>query len=207
MATRSAFTHNTSTIEQDLVQNMVDEVIQIVGFDLKYLPRTRNNIDTLFDDAERESFSTAFTLEMYFGQDTIQGFGGGGDVIGRFGLEILDTCQLVCSVKRFADVITAADSNIIRPKEGDLIYIPLSSQIYEISFTEDMIPFFQLGKNYVWQMETSLFRYGQEDLSTGITEVDAVESQADTFTQSTAIETDADSGIVDFTESNPFGTF
>ena len=207
MATRSAFTHNTSTIEQDLVQNMVDEVIQIVGFDLKYLPRTRNNIDTLFDDAERESFSTAHTLEMYFGQDTIQGFGGGGDVIGRFGLEILDTCQLVCSVKRFADVITAADSNIIRPQEGDLIYIPMSSQIYEITFTEDMIPFFQLGKNYVWQMETSLFRYGQEDLSTGITEVDAVESQADTFTQSTAIETDADSGIVDFTESNPFGTF
>ena len=79
--------------------------------------------------------------------------------------------------------------------------------MYEITFVEDMIPFFQLGKNYVWQMETSLFRYGQEDLSTGITEVDAVESQADTFTQSTDIETDADSGIVDFTESNPFGTF
>ena len=86
MATRSAFTHNTSTIEQDLVQNMVDEVIQIVGFDLKYLPRTRNNVDTLFDDAENNSFNTAYTIEMYFGQDTIEGFGGGGDVIGRFGL-------------------------------------------------------------------------------------------------------------------------
>ena len=207
MTVRAGFTHNTSVVEQTLVQNMVDEVIQIVGFDLKYLPRIRNNVDTLFDDAERESFSTSYTLEMYFGQDTIQGLGGGGDVIGRFGLEILDTCQLVCSVKRFADVITAADADITRPQEGDLIYLPLSSQIYEITFTEDMIPFYQLGKNYVWQMETSLFRYGQEDLDTGITEVDAVESQADTFTQSSAIETDADSGIVDFTESNPFGTF
>ena len=210
MTVRTAFTHNTSVIEQSMVQNLVTEAIQVAGFDVKYLPRTRNNVDTLFDDAENNSFNTAYTIEMYFGQDTINGFGGGGDIITRFGFEVTDTCQLVCSLSRFTEVVTAGDASIIRPKEGDLIYLPLSKQIYEITFTEDMIPFFQLGKNYIWQMECSLFKYAEDTMDTGITEVDNLETgttPTDNFTQSTAIETDADGGIVDFTETNPFGTF
>ncbi len=210
MTVRTAFTHNTSVIEQSMVQNLVTEAIQVAGFDVKYLPRTRNNVDTLFDDAESSSFNTAYTIEMYFGQDTINGFGGGGDIITRFGFEVTDTCQLVCSLSRFTEVVTAGDASIIRPKEGDLIYLPLSKQIYEITFTEDMIPFFQLGKNYIWQMECSLFKYAEDTMDTGITEVDNLETgttPTDNFTQSTAIETDSDGGVVDFTETNPFGTF
>ena len=210
MTVRTGFTHHTATTDQSLVQNLVTESIQIAGFDVKYLPRTRNNVDTLFDDAENNSFNTAYTIEMYFGQDTINGFGGGGDIITRFGFEVTDTCQLVCSLSRFTEVVTAGDASITRPKEGDLIYLPLSGQIYEITFTEDMIPFFQLGKNYIWQMECSLFKYAEDTMNTGITEVDNLATgtnPTDNFTQSTAIETDADGGIVDFTESNPFGTF
>ena len=45
---------------------MVVESIQVVGFDVKYLPRTSNNIDTLFEDAEVSSFNSEFTVEMYF---------------------------------------------------------------------------------------------------------------------------------------------
>ena len=153
MSVRTAFTHHSSTAEQALVTSLVTETIQIVGFDVNYLPRTQNNIDTLFEDAERDSFSASHTIEMYFGQDTLQGFGGGGDVITRFGYEIQDTCQLVVSMSRFTAVVTAADSSIIKPNEGDLIYLPFSSQLYEITFTEDQIPFFHLGKNYVWQIE------------------------------------------------------
>ena len=207
MTVRAGFTHHTSTTDQALVTSLVSETIQVVGFDVNYLPRTQNNIDTLFDDAESESFTTSYTIEMYFGQDTINGFGGGGDIITRFGYEIQDTCQLVCAMSRFTDVVTAGDANIIKPREGDLIYLPLSKQLYEITFTEDQIPFFQLGKNYIWQMECSLFRYDQEDMNTGIANVDNIETATDTFTQSTDIETNADSGIVDFTESNPFGVF
>lgn len=207
MTVRTAFTHHSSSIEQSLVTNLVAESIQIVGFDVNYLPRTQNNIDTLFEDAESESFTTSYTIEMYFGQDTINGFGGGGDIITRFGYEIQDTCQLVVSMSRFTAVVTAGDANILRPREGDLIYLPLSKQLYEITFAEDQIPFFQLGKNYIWQLECSLFRYDQEDMNTGITNVDAIETATDSYTQSDDIETGADGGIVDFTESNPFGTF
>ena len=207
MTVRTGFTHLTSTSDQSLVQNLVTETIQIAGFDVNYLPRTSNNVDTLFEDAEKNSFTTSYTIEMYFGQDTINGLGGGGDIAGRFGLEIQDTCQLVCSYQRFADVVTTGDATITKPREGDLIYLPLSGQLYEITFTEDMVPFFQLGKNYVWQMECSLFRYAQDTLSTGITAVDNIATETDNYTQSTDIESDADGGIVDFTESNPFGVF
>ena len=207
MTVRTGFTHHTSTTEQALVQNLVTESIQIVGFDVNYLPRTSNNMDTLFDDAEKNSFTTSYVIEMYFGQDTIQGFGGGGDVLGRFGYEVQDACQLVCSMSRFTSVVTAGDANIIKPREGDLIYLPFSKQLYEITFTEDQVPFFQLGKNYIWQMECSLFRYAQDTLTTGISEVDDIATATDQFTQSADIETAADGGIVDFTETNPFGTY
>ena len=39
MATRSIFTHNSSTAEQKLISNLVKESIQVVGFDAMYLPR------------------------------------------------------------------------------------------------------------------------------------------------------------------------
>ena len=48
MATSAYFNHGTSVVEQTLLNNMVVESIQIMGFDVNYLPRTRNNIDTLF---------------------------------------------------------------------------------------------------------------------------------------------------------------
>ena len=210
MTVRTGFTHLTSTSDQSLVQNLVTETIQIAGFDVKYLPRTQNNVDTLFDDAESNSFNTAYTIEMYFGQETISGVGGGGDIITRFGFEVTDTVQLVCSLSRFTDVVTAGDATITRPREGDLIYLPLSKQLYEITFTEDMVPFFQLGKNYIWQIECSLFRYAEDAMNTGVSEVDNLGTgitPTDDFTQSTEIESEADGGIVDFTETNPFGSF
>ena len=55
MTVRTGFTHHSSTTEQNMVQNLVTEAIQIAGFDINYLPRTSNNIDTLFDDAEKNS--------------------------------------------------------------------------------------------------------------------------------------------------------
>ena len=288
MATNSYFTHNTSTAEQTLLDNLVVESIQIMGMDINYLPRTQNNIDTLFEDAERNSFNTSYTIEVHIGEDTLQGFGGEGDLVSRFGVEVRDTVQLVMSVSRFATVVTSQDATITVPREGDLIYLPMSSQLYEITFVEDMIPFFQIGKNYVYQLECSLFQYADEEIATGVAAIDSVETTysyaidltmnvggSGTFTagtnvyqgtsltagtvrgevvswdsgtrvlrvinidgtfstnvavtdgtaswtlgsfdeltqpttnyaQNLEVETLADSGIVDFTESNPFGNF
>ena len=69
---RKYFSHNisTNTNEQSLVQDLVRETIQIAGMDVVYVKRTRENIDTLFSDAERNKFNAGYTIEMYL--QTIQ---------------------------------------------------------------------------------------------------------------------------------------
>ena len=288
MATSAYFTHGTSVVEQTLLNNMVVESIQIMGFDVNYLPRTRNNIDTLFEDAERNSFTTQYTIEMYLDENTLVSGFGNNDTVTRFGFEVPDTAQFTVAQSRFTDVVTAGDATILLPREGDLVYLPMSKQIYEIMFVEDMVPFFQIGKNYVYRLDSQLFQYADEELTTGITDIDSVETTlsyhidltmnaggsgtftvgstvyqgsalatstargevvswnsstrvlrvmnidgsfaastavtdgtaswvltsydamtmaGDGFSQNLEIETDADSGIVDFSETNPFGNF
>jgi len=71
-----------------------------------------------------------------------------------------------------------------RPLEGDLIYFPLSKGLFEIKFVEHQNPFYQLGKLYTYQLSCELFQYSQEDMETGWSDVDAVE----TTNQETAID-------------------
>ena len=175
MALRSGLSHHTSTNDRALIDSLVVESIQFVGFEVSYLPRTSNNVDTLFEDAETSSFETAYTIEMYFGENSLTGFGGEGDMITRFGFEVRDTVQLVVSLSRFKTVVGDPES-ILRPREGDLIHLPFSKQLYEITFTEDQEPFFQLGYGYIWQMECSLFQYADEEFDTDVAAIDAIET-------------------------------
>ena len=176
MALSKFFSHSKyvqNTNEHYLVQSMVDESIKNFGIDLQYLPRTQNNIDTILNDAETSSFSTAYTMEVYLG--TLEGFGG-QDQIGQFGFEVRDTADFIISMKTFDTIVTTADSTILRPREGDLIYLPFSKQLFELTFVEDEQPFFQLGKNYVYQVSTALFRYEDEDFDTGDADIDVIET-------------------------------
>ena len=67
----------------------------------------------------------------------------------------------------------ATDSD--RPFEGDAIYHPTLKKLFEIDFVDHDNPFHQLDTNPVYKMRCRLFDYGSEELSTGITEIDALE--------------------------------
>ena len=177
MPTNSYFTHNTSTLERSLVDNLVVESIKIVGLDIKYLPRTNLNIDTLFDEAEKSSFSDAYTVEVVVHEDNQTGLSGEGDLITRWGYEVKDAIKVTVSKTRFEAVITAADSDIGKPREGDLIYFSLGDlqQLYEITFVEDQVPFYQLGSRYTYELDCSLFKFSDESFNTGDTNIDSVE--------------------------------
>ena len=169
---RKYFSHNvtTNTNEQSLIADLVRETIQVSGMDVNYVKRTRENIDTLFDDAERNKFNTGYTIEMYL-QD-VEGFAGEADLVTRFGLEVRDECTLTVAVDRFEAVVGSGQAPVV----GDLIYIPLSNQIYQITFVEDQTPFFTIAKTYVYQLSCQLFRYSDEEFDTGIAAVDALET-------------------------------
>ena len=98
MALSKFFSHSKyvqNTNEHYLVQSMVDESIKNFGIDVQYLPRTQNNIDTILNDAETSSFSTAYTMEVFLG--TLEGFGG-QDQIGQFGFDVRDTADFIISI-------------------------------------------------------------------------------------------------------------
>tara|TARA_Y100000310_G_C20692853_1_gene823488 strand:- start:2873 stop:3757 length:885 start_codon:yes stop_codon:yes gene_type:complete len=175
MTVRTGFTHNTSINDQALIDKLVVESIQVAGFDVHYLPRTSNNIDTIFEDAERSSFDDSYQIEMYFSDNSTGGFGGEGDLISRFGLEVRDSVELVVSLSRF-DTVIGTPATLSRPREGDLIYFPFASTLYEITFVEDQVPFFQLGSNYIYQLSCSLFQYADEEFDTGVGTIDAIET-------------------------------
>ena len=68
-------------------------------------------------------------------------------------------------------------ASILRPREGDLIWIPMLGYMYEIKFTENIENFFQLGKLYTYEMRCDRLEYSSERIDTDVTEIDEIEDQ------------------------------
>jgi hypothetical protein len=63
-------------------------------------------------------------------------------------------------------------SNYIRPREGDLIYDPITKFLLEIKFVDHDVEFFALGRNYQYYLSCEAFQYQNEDIMTGIEDID-----------------------------------
>ena len=162
------------TSEQLLVEDLVIESLKIHGMDVYYMPRTtRDTVDYIFGEDTLKQYVSAYPLEMYL--ENVTGMEGEGDFISKFGLEIRDEVQLLVSRRRFAATIPQT-----RPKEGDLIYIPLVQNFFEITFVEhenDQAMFYTLGRGrganvYVYGLKLKQFVFSNEIIETGITEID-----------------------------------
>ena len=171
------FPANQITSEQLLVEDLVIEAMQIYGMDVYYLPRTsRDQVDYLYGEDTLKQYLSAYPLEMYM--ENVTGMDGEQDFISKFGLEIRDEVTLLVSRRRFR--YTTGLSNLIRPREGDLIYIPLVKNFFEITFVEhenDQAMFYTLGRGrggnvYVYALKLKQFVFSDEVISTGIAEVD-----------------------------------
>ena len=155
--------------EQRLVQDLINEQLQIFGVDVKYIPRKIINTDNIFREVESSRFDDNFAIEAYV--NTYEGYTGAGDIMTKFGMSLKDELTVTISKERWEDFIGAflqdmPDSEInvdTRPREGDLIYFPLGRRIFEIKFVEHEKPFYQLGKNYVYQLQCELYEL-EDDL-------------------------------------------
>tara|TARA_Y100001972_G_scaffold98222_1_gene121541 strand:+ start:1496 stop:2419 length:924 start_codon:yes stop_codon:yes gene_type:complete len=176
MAKNSYFKDVSS--ENDLLHDLTIETIKIHGRDMVYIPRTLVNEDELFSEDTISKFENGVEVEMYI--NSVDGFGGDGDFISKFGLEIRDTVELVVSKRRFEESFSH-DSSIIRPREGDLIFFPLSKGLFEIKFVEHENPFYQLGKLYTYKLSCELFVYSNEDIDSGFSEIDSFDDDRKTL--------------------------
>lgn len=203
--TVNKFFHNPlgvgSTSEQNLDEDLIIEMIQMAGNDKYYIPRTLFNKDTILNEDVNSKFEKYYTIEMY--QDNATEWGGQGQYLGKFGLEVNNSVDLIVSRKRFLKEVGE-----VKPKEGDLIYDPLSKSLFQIDFVEyEKQSFYQLSKIYTFLLKCSLYTYSYEDFDTGIGEVDVDLDSAtfeDKFKNNDEINT-VGKEIEDFSESNPFG--
>ena len=106
--------------------------------------------------------------------ESIDGFGGEGDIIGQFGVEIRDQLILSVSQRRWTDLDI---NNRVRPYEGDLIYFPLNDKLFEIRFVEHEKVFYQLGNLPLYTLTCELFEYSHEDIDTGVPQIDDIEKE------------------------------
>jgi|TARA_R100000030_G_scaffold8484_2_gene5766 hypothetical protein len=174
MATNSYFTQGT-TGEQDLIGDLVVEQIKMFGKDVYYLPRTLVNEDTVFSEDNLSKFESAYQIEAYI--ETVNGFGGDGDLFSKFGVRISDQVTFIISRTRFTEAVDDNAQLIVegRPNEGDLIYFPLANKLFKIMYVEHEQPFYQLGKIHVWGLKCELFEFGDEQIDTGVAEIDVIE--------------------------------
>ena len=158
--------------ESHLHEDLIIECLKIYGFDVIYLNRGSVNPDLILNEDTLNDFTSAYQIEMYL--ENVDGFGGDGQLISKFGLEIRDTATFVVSRRRWELQIGRTGNAILnnRPSEGDLIYFPLTKSYFEIRRVVATNPFFQVGQLYVYKLECELYQYSSEEINTGISEID-----------------------------------
>lgn len=172
---RNVYIRDNVRSEQKLYEDLVIESLKIYGQDVYYIPRQLVAEDKIFGDDIPSRFGAGYKVEMYI--DNVEGFEGEGDLFTRFGVEIRDEATFVVARRRWSATVEKYDNNITeeRPREGDLIYLPLSNSLFEISHVEHEQPFYQLANLPVYRLRANLFEYNDEDLDTGIDAIDSIE--------------------------------
>ena len=162
--------------EQHLYEDLMIEQLKIYGQDVFYIPRTLVKEDTLFGEDTLSKFGDAYLIEMYF--ENVEGYEGEKEIMSKFGLQMQEDVTFVVARRRFEQLVSH-DSNLIvktRPNEGDLVYFPKVKKIFEITLVDHDDPFYQVHNLPAFKLKCKTFEYSSEDLDTGITEIDAIET-------------------------------
>lgn len=160
--------------EQNLYEDLVIESLKFYGQDVYYIPREIVNKDKIFLDDVPSRFSDAYKVEMYI--ENTEGFDGEGDLFTKFGIELRDQATFVVARRRWKQLIgNYLEEKKFRPREGDVIYLPMSESIFQVIKVETETPFYQLNQLPTFRMQCELFEYNDEDFDTGIDGIDDIE--------------------------------
>ena len=174
MATNVYFNQKVRS-EQTLYEDIVIESLKMYGQDMYYLPRDVINKDPILADDVPSRFNSAYKIEMYI--DDVEGYSGEGDLFSKFGVELRDQVTLTVARRRWQQTVSRYDNEITgnRPREGDLIYVPLSNTMFEIMHVEHEQPFYQLSNLPTFKLRCEKFEYNDEALDTGVEFIDNIE--------------------------------
>ena len=164
--------------EQNLLQDLINKQLKMYGVEVHYLPRKYVTENSIIREVVQSTFDDAYPIEAYV--ESFDGYGDNPTLLSKFGIQATNEITLIISKERYETYISPLiknEQNIklsSRPKEGDLIYFPLGDRLFEIKYVEHEKPFYQLQKNYVYELRCELFRLGDELIDTGVDNIDDV---------------------------------
>lgn len=215
MATNAFFSNYSYFNEQQLIDDLVIESIQIYGIDTYYVTRVSQAFDHIMNEDRLTVFDTAYQMDMYV--KSVDGFQGEGDFLSKFGLQIRDQATFTVAYRTFERFATRIDPALIRPKEGDLIYLPMNNKFFKVMFVEHESVFYQTGALQVYDLKCELFEYSNERFETGVVEIDThyeqfrtdnIENLEDMFNVDPIAKNifyeEKGGDIIDFSEIDPF---
>ena len=172
----SVYFNNFSSFgEQNLIEDLVIESISMYGHDVCYCPRTLIAKDDIYGEDAISEYNDFYNIDMYV--KSFDSYEGDGTFLSKFNLEIRDQMRFVVAMKRFNNEV-GIPTGIERPREGDLIYSPMMKRIFVIMYVNNKPVFYQMGALQMYELTCEVWEYSNEQLNTGIPEIDSI---ADTF--------------------------
>lgn len=139
-----------------------------------YVPRTLNNKDKIYGEDDVSTYNSATLVEFYI--KNVEGFGGDGSFMSKFGLEIRDQVTFVIAKRVFEEEVDQ-NSTLIRPREGDLIYFPLNKKLFQIKYVDNKPIYYPMGALQTYELTCELFEYSGEQFNTGIPDIDDIQDK------------------------------
>jgi len=215
------FNNFGSISEQDLIESLIIESIGIYGHDLYFVPRTVNKKDDIYGEDQLSSYDSAWDTIAYI--KSYDSYEGDGQFLSKFNLEIRDQITFVMARKTF-NLDVGAEIGEDRPKEGDLIYSQMMKRLFIIKYVNNTSIFYQLGALQTWDIVCEVFEYSNEIISTGIDDIDAIQTRfsfagANTVVSNSTFEstlsdifadnleiTEESTGLIDWDNVDPFSS-
>jgi hypothetical protein len=169
MATSVFFNNFGSSMEQNLIEDLIIESIKIYGIDVYYIRRTKNNINDVFREAEYYTYDSAILVDMYI--RNVNGFEGDGEFLSKFGIEVRDQITFTVAKRTFTQEVGNYNEEM-RPFEGDLIWFPLTKSLYQIQYANVKPIFYQLGSLQTYDLTCELYEAEGAEFNTGIEIID-----------------------------------
>lgn len=161
MAAVNLMNNYTNANEHNLIADLIEESIEQRGVMVHYIIREQINPDYLLGEASISEFTEFFEVPMYL--ESVEHFNGNGDIMDDFGINYTDSSIFQVGIRKFkVDVVEK--SNIVRPREGDLIYLPMSDSLWEVGKVKMDQKYHQAGRNYTYRLVCKLFSFSHEEI-------------------------------------------
>jgi hypothetical protein len=174
VSTNFFFNNFQSSQEQLLIEDLVIESIKIYGLDCFYLPKKLIDKDKIYGEDSLSEYNKSYMVEMYV--KNVEGFAGEGDFLSKFNVEIRDQITLTIARRTFENEVQYFEFGYTRPREGDLIFLPLNNKVFQIKFVEHEPVFYQMGALQMYDLKCELFEYSNEIMNTGFEVIDDLEN-------------------------------